>query len=177
MPRLKRKKVRFSRNISTILIVVRLIFSRNVEGDRAVGVVLGLSPQNAFGAPLFSDIGIFGIFATESSSPHTIYSFEVWSDFLVLSKWRSFYGVYKNGSVHRSLHRTWFSSWSWIKVFSINLYRFCRLGGRTGAEGVVPPFSEIQNFSVKYRECLYFLRVFSTGSDEIFFLTRNFQKS
>ena len=86
MPRLKRIKVWFSRNISTILIVVRLIFSRNVEGDRAVSVVLVLFPQNAFGAPLFSDIGIFGIFATESSSLHTIYWFEVSSDFLVLSK-------------------------------------------------------------------------------------------
>ena len=58
----------------------------------------------------------------------------------------------------------------------INLYRFCRLGGRTGAEGVVPPFSEIHNFFVKYRECLYFSRVFSTGSDEIFILTRYFKK-
>ena len=86
MPRSKRNKILFSRNISSILIVVRLIFSRNVEGDRAVSVVLVLSPQNAFGAPLFSDIGIFGIFATESSSLHTIYWFEVSSDFLVLSK-------------------------------------------------------------------------------------------
>ena len=146
MPRLKRKKVWFSRNISTILIVVRLIFSKNVEGDRAVSVVLVLSPQNAFGAPLFPDIGIFGIFAMESSSPHTIFWFEVSSDFLVLSKWRRFYGVYKNGLVHRSLHRTWFSSWSWIDVFSINLYRFCRLGGRTGAEGVAPPFLKFKTF-------------------------------
>ena len=72
----------FSRNISTILILVVLIFSRNVEGNRAVSVILVLSPQNAFGAPLFSDIGIFGIFATESSSPDTIYWFEVSSDFL-----------------------------------------------------------------------------------------------
>ena len=61
-------------------------FFRNVEGDRAVSVVLVLSPQNAFGAPLFSDIGIFGISAPESSSLHTIYWFEVSSDFLVLSK-------------------------------------------------------------------------------------------
>ena len=82
MPRLKRNKNLFSRNISSILIVVRVIFPRNVEGDRAVSVVLVLSPQNAFGAPLFSDIGIFGIFATESSSPDMIYRSEVSSDFV-----------------------------------------------------------------------------------------------
>jgi hypothetical protein len=86
MPRSKRNKILFSRNISSILIVVRLIFSRNVESDRAVSTESVLSPQNAFGAPLFSDIGIFGIFATESSSPHTIYWFEVSSDFLQLSR-------------------------------------------------------------------------------------------
>ena len=40
------------------------------------------SPQNAFGAPLFPDIGIFGIFATESSSPDVIYRSEVSSDFV-----------------------------------------------------------------------------------------------
>jgi hypothetical protein len=62
--------------------VVRVIFPRNVEGDNAVSLVSVLSPQNAFGAPLFSDIGIFGIFATESCSPDTIYWFEVSSDFL-----------------------------------------------------------------------------------------------
>ena len=86
MPRLKRNKILFSRNISSILIVIRLIFSWNVEGGEALSRVSVLSPQNAFGAPLFSDIGIFGIFATESSSPHTIYWFEVSSDFLSLSK-------------------------------------------------------------------------------------------
>ena len=86
MPRSKRNKILFSRNISSILIVVKLIFSRNVESDRAVSTESVLSPQNAFGAPLFSDIGIFGIFATESSSPHTIYWFEVSSDFLQLSR-------------------------------------------------------------------------------------------
>ena len=66
-------------------------------------------------------------------------------------------GVYtvsrKNGSVHRSLHRTWFSSWSWIYVFSMNLYKGILNGferndcqgtsvsGRvqTGVKGVVPP--------------------------------------
>ena len=66
--------------------MVRLIFSRNVEGDRAVSTESVFAPKNAFGAPLFSDIGIFGIFATESSSPHRIFWFEVSSDFLVLSK-------------------------------------------------------------------------------------------
>ena len=75
--------------------MVELIFSRNVEGDRAVSTVSVLFPQNAFSAPLFSDIGIFGIFATESSSPDTIYWFEVPSDFLQLSKWWSLYSVYK----------------------------------------------------------------------------------
>ena len=85
MPRLKRNKILFSRNISSILIVLKMIFSRNVESDRAVSTKSVLSPQNAFGAPLFSDIGIFGIFATESSSLHTIYWFEVSSDFLYLS--------------------------------------------------------------------------------------------
>ena len=62
--------------------MVKLIFSRNVESDIAVSTESVLSPPNAFGAPLFSDIGIFGIFATESSSPDTIYWFEVSSDFL-----------------------------------------------------------------------------------------------
>ena len=82
MPRLKRNKIEFSSNISTILTVIGLIFSRNVEGDRAVSTILVLSPQNAFGAPLFSDIGIFGIFATESSSSNTVYRFELSSDFV-----------------------------------------------------------------------------------------------
>ena len=86
MPRLRRNEILFSRNISSILIVIRLIFSWNVEGDKALSRVSVLSPQNAFGAPLFPDIGIFGIFATELSSTHAIYWFEVSSDFLKLSK-------------------------------------------------------------------------------------------
>ena len=66
--------------------MVRLIFSRNVESDRAVSTESVLSPPKRVRCATISDIGIFGIFATESSSPHKIYWFEVSSDFLQLSR-------------------------------------------------------------------------------------------